>query len=1089
MVLASFSLFAAYLAPIAQADSLDLTVTNTNDSGAGSLRAAITTANATATTADAPHHITFAISGSGVQTISLATVLPTITKPTIIDGSTQTGAQCGQLVKDGVDGMIQGNNTPHALTVQVTGCNMIMANSDVALIAFSSAASGSELRGLVINGNNSNAASGDYGFAVSTQAPNTKFDCNYFGVEPDGITPVAATSTRGVVRIFTAATGTAVTNNLIGRSAGGAYMTTSAPNIMISYNLVGVDKTGLARIATDDAVNQVGISYSGATNGEIYHNVVAGAGAADNGGIGSGWDDRSNGLKIRGNYVNVGNDGTTSLGWRNGVGTFNAVQIGGPDNSDRNIVNGLIRPNVSAGSLIENNYVGITKDGSRTIEPEIGNAIKNAIYLGYRNQVGTIIRGNTIGGVTIGIAGDQRTEADGSVWCSDVTIEDNWIGVTKTGATVANVDGIGWFMISFNCVNSIIRHNAIGGSAMDGMALGAMKNSQIYGNVIGGGIKDGVVIPQNKRDGIRLANANGTVIGKEGDGNIITNNAGDGIALSVANGSTSQIAYNTISGNTNGVRVSAGVSQVTNNTIVNNTNIGVYVANGAKATIQKNSIYGNTSAGITLQGYQNDENDADTGGGNDGQNAPMIVSYAGCVTSDAAGPIYMLRSKPNTAYTIDVYDSASANNLQGQTWKNQFTVTTDSSGRVKFNRPTASDGSAITNLSMTATDADGNTSPFSNSSALSFYNCSGYVNTYGPLVGSGVKYTPYYYFTGPNLQNGTIQVFDDSGVLHATTDLKTYFYNNQFETYVNDASFVDTLGDGTYTVRTSFTDPLTRANLSFDAPITLDKTAPVGVITNPSETTSTSPELSGTVDDSTAGIWICIDSTEYQEDDGNGGTWTYQNCDGGEYFADNNGDGTWTLPAGMISPGLTLGMHTIHIEFFDYQRNWSEANQNLTVKRADADAPTVHSVSTDANNQVTITGTYDAENSAAFSVTVHGKKYVLGTNAELTATGNNWSLYLSADVTKSMGGTYSVIAASTTRTGATVIDNTTDELTVVGLIQPSAGKNDNTTHSGNNGELAPTGDNAKFLYAAGALLITVGGCLAIGVIVKRWIRV
>ena len=49
------------------AAQLNLVVTNTNDSGVGSLRDAITQANAATTTPAAPHQISFNISGGGVQ--------------------------------------------------------------------------------------------------------------------------------------------------------------------------------------------------------------------------------------------------------------------------------------------------------------------------------------------------------------------------------------------------------------------------------------------------------------------------------------------------------------------------------------------------------------------------------------------------------------------------------------------------------------------------------------------------------------------------------------------------------------------------------------------------------------------------------------------------------------------------------------------------------------------------------------------------------------------------------------------------------------------------------------------------------------
>jgi hypothetical protein len=64
------------------------TVTNTNDSGTGSLRQAILNANA-ATGADA---INFNIPGGGVKTISPTSALPTITDAVVIDGYSQPGS-------------------------------------------------------------------------------------------------------------------------------------------------------------------------------------------------------------------------------------------------------------------------------------------------------------------------------------------------------------------------------------------------------------------------------------------------------------------------------------------------------------------------------------------------------------------------------------------------------------------------------------------------------------------------------------------------------------------------------------------------------------------------------------------------------------------------------------------------------------------------------------------------------------------------------------------------------------------------------------------------------------------------------------
>lgn len=67
----------------------DLVVTTTSDAGPGSLRAAIERANLTGDR----NRIRFALPGTGVRTIRLATPLPAVTRPVVVDGYTQKGAR------------------------------------------------------------------------------------------------------------------------------------------------------------------------------------------------------------------------------------------------------------------------------------------------------------------------------------------------------------------------------------------------------------------------------------------------------------------------------------------------------------------------------------------------------------------------------------------------------------------------------------------------------------------------------------------------------------------------------------------------------------------------------------------------------------------------------------------------------------------------------------------------------------------------------------------------------------------------------------------------------------------------------------
>src|SRR5712691_3021114 len=73
--------------PTGQAVGATFTVTNSNDGGIGSLRQAILDANSSL----GLDTIVFNISSTNVHSINLATPLPPINDPAVIDGTTQAG--------------------------------------------------------------------------------------------------------------------------------------------------------------------------------------------------------------------------------------------------------------------------------------------------------------------------------------------------------------------------------------------------------------------------------------------------------------------------------------------------------------------------------------------------------------------------------------------------------------------------------------------------------------------------------------------------------------------------------------------------------------------------------------------------------------------------------------------------------------------------------------------------------------------------------------------------------------------------------------------------------------------------------------
>ena len=144
----------------------NFTVTNTADSGAGSLRQAILDANATVGT----DTITFNISGA--TTIQPASELPPITDPVTIDGYTQSGAvlnsTCG------------GTAT---LQIVLNGASAGVAANGLTL---GTGSSGSTVRALVINGFDGNG--------IEIGSSNNQIQGNFIGTSQNGAMAIANNS-------------------------------------------------------------------------------------------------------------------------------------------------------------------------------------------------------------------------------------------------------------------------------------------------------------------------------------------------------------------------------------------------------------------------------------------------------------------------------------------------------------------------------------------------------------------------------------------------------------------------------------------------------------------------------------------------------------------------------------------------------------------------------------------------------------------------------------------------------------------------------------------------------------------------------
>jgi trimeric autotransporter adhesin len=138
----------------AHADTFN--VTNTNDTGAGSLRRAIERANANRG-ADA---IRFNIPGSGVKTISPTSELPSITGPVTINGYTQPGSRPNSRKTGANDAIMLVEISGTDSTLEIDASNVVV-------------------RGLVIN-----RASGS-GISIESGA-GSRIEGNFLGTDPSG---------------------------------------------------------------------------------------------------------------------------------------------------------------------------------------------------------------------------------------------------------------------------------------------------------------------------------------------------------------------------------------------------------------------------------------------------------------------------------------------------------------------------------------------------------------------------------------------------------------------------------------------------------------------------------------------------------------------------------------------------------------------------------------------------------------------------------------------------------------------------------------------------------------------------------------
>lgn len=616
------------------------TVTNTADSGSGSLRQAIDDANL-----DPGSLIAFNIPGAGPHRIQPITELPIVIVPTLIDGYTQPGTS--------VNTLAEGTNAVLLIELNGSTVGATGINSGIG-IALAPGSNGSIVKGLVIN-QWLRAGIGMNGiFAAQVLG-------NFIGTNVDGTEELA--NTTGVLTQFSLGAnnigGTALADrNLIVGSffhdfLGGAISMNAGVGGIVINNLIGTDRTGSFALGN----TMIGVHL------RLMSDVIIGGPTSESRNIISGCteygirNEGSGGTLIQNNYI-----GTNVSGKRKIANAEAGIELDAECGTSS--TNCLVK-----GNLISGNGNGIII-GSKFLNSD---TIVNNFQA---NLIGTDVTGTkSLGNEHHGVIVIDRLNSIGGPTAAERNIIS---GNGENGILITNAASI--TTVIGNYIGTDITGQKRLGNGANGIQIGlggAFVNS--LGNIIGGSIPGiGNVISGNNENGIKLQSFSsvnlikGNLIGVAADGTTSLGNHKNGILIDHA-------SNNIIGGNS----VSDG------NIIAHNFGKGVEVGEDKKDTfsigniILTNSIFANKDLGIDLHKKGAPfERECTSEGPNHFQTSPKLKSALVNGNTTVEG---VLCSVKNSSFTIQFFSTPSSKPGSGKTFLGSVDVTTNSKGKAKIN--------------------------------------------------------------------------------------------------------------------------------------------------------------------------------------------------------------------------------------------------------------------------------------------------------------------------------------------------------------------------------------------------------------------
>lgn len=562
-------------------------VTNLNDSGAGSLRAAIQAANADLTTT--PTRIEFRING----VIELMSALPSITNDVVIDATSAPAYALGQP------------------SVQID------FNAFTGLV-FANTASGSKLFGLSITGANGNG--------ITLLGNGITVDKNFIGIglsgavnanSGDGIYIAANTAGNRIGLNESGASGV-IGNVIAGNGGNGITLFDSDNNILVA-NRIGTDPSGQTKIA--NAQNGIWLTAGSSNNtigGTLYTDSATGQTNNPTGNKGT----------IPGTFVvpPLGNlvSGNTLHGIRIDEGSqsnvLNGNFVGTKANGNSalgNGLNGVLILNANNNSLIGCTFVDepfvyynvISGNGANGLQiTNSDNVVVQANFFGAGANNASLV-GNALNGILVD-GNSRNTQVGGVIPLGNVSGANGLNGI-QVADTVTGFE-------TFNTFGGLFAFQGAAPNGENGILITSTGgNNLIRTNVFSGNTKNGIELSGNAT-GVTV---DPNIVGLNTIGNGLLPNGGHGLE---------------ISGNANNNTIGGYLqSVIPRNIFSGNVGYGIAILENAANNFVFNSSIGTGSVGLTALGNQAGGVLLASAGAN---------NQIGAVTTDAKKPLSNLIS-------------------------------------------------------------------------------------------------------------------------------------------------------------------------------------------------------------------------------------------------------------------------------------------------------------------------------------------------------------------------------------------------------------------------------------------------------------